>query len=295
MKKLLILGGTGFLGANVFENLEHLNKYSIYLPTSRELNLLDENSVDEYLGKHRFDVVFDFAVYGDAIDKTKEAGKILEYNLRMFLNLQKNSHLFGKLYFTGSGAEYDKRYPIEEITEDQYGQKIPVDQYGLMKYTVNQIIEKSSNIYNLRLFGIFGKYEYWPTKFISNICCKAIKGLPITIRQNVYFDYLWIEDFCKIIEWFINHEPKCHSYNVVSGKRIDLYTLAKKVVQISGKDLPIYVCKEGFANEYTAGNQRLLDEIGNFQYTSLDESIKCLYQWYEERQDNIDIYSLLYQ
>ncbi len=115
---------------------------------------------------------------------------MLEYNLRIFHNFAKCSHLYQKMFYTGSGAEFDKHFPICSVSEEDFAKTVPIDQYSLMKYTISQYIEKSDNICNLRLFGIFGKYEYYPVKFISNVCCKAIKDLPLTMRQNVYFGYL---------------------------------------------------------------------------------------------------------
>ena len=183
-----------------------------------------------------------------------------------------------------------KRY---EAKEEEIGESMPIDQYGLMKYTINQIIERSNNIYNMRLFGIFGKYEYYPTKFISLACCKAIKDLPLVMRQNVYFDYLWVNDFCRMLEKFLHSEPKHKVYNMVSGQRISLEEICTIVKNVSNKDLPVYICKDGVANEYTASNRRFLDEFKSFEYTPIEESIKALYEWYEKECD-IDLYKLLY-
>lgn len=291
--KILITGSSGFIGKNVKEYLEKQNaKYELWTPSSKELDCLNEESVTSYLKQHYFDRILHFAVYGDSIDKGKDGSKILEYNLRIFYNFAKNEDLYGKMYYTGSGAEYNKCYEISEVTEEEIGKSIPVDPYGLMKYTIGQIIEKSKKIYNLRLFGIFGKYEYYSQKFISNICCKAIMGLPLTIRKNVYFDYLWINDFCKILEFFLFHEPQYHTYNIVSGKKISLEEICQQVIKISGKKLPVYICKEGLANEYTASNRRLLEEYSELKFTSLEEAVQKLYNWYEKRE--IDIYKLLY-
>ena len=295
MIKILITGASGFVGRNVKEYLQQTgNTYDIYAPTSQELNCIEETKVFNYLREHHFDYILHFASYGDSIDKSKDGTKIFEYNMRIFLNFYKNSYLFGKMYYSGSGAEYNKQYDITYVTEEQLGQSLPIDQYGLMKYTIGQLIEKSENIYNFRLFGIFGKYDDYPTKFISNVCCKAIKNLPLTARQNVYFDYLWVTDFCRIIQYFLHHTPKHHTYNAVSGRKISLEQICQTVLQISEKKLPVYICKEGLAKEYTASNARLLEELEHFKYTPIEEAIRQLYNWYAEQESHIKLYNLIY-
>lgn len=48
MKTILLTGGNGFIGRNIRESFL-MEKYNILFPSSRELNLSDENSVDDYL------------------------------------------------------------------------------------------------------------------------------------------------------------------------------------------------------------------------------------------------------
>lgn len=293
--KILMTGGSGFVGRNVKEYL--LQKgYDVYAPTSKELNGIDEEKVTEYLKKTRYDVVLNFAVYTDVVDLANKGSKMLDHNLRMFLNFYRHSDLYGRMIYAGSGAEYDKRFPIQSVTEDDIRKHlIPADHYGLMKYTVNQMIEESENIYNLRLFGIFGKYEDWKTKYISNLCCKSLKGLPLSLRKNCYFDYLWIDDFCRLVEMFLHlQSPKYHVYNAVSGVRVSLYELAQLVNEAADEPRDIIVCSEGWANEYTANNGRICAELPEWKLTDMREAVQELYEWYKEHIDSIDIYSLIY-
>lgn len=295
MMKILLTGGSGFVGRNVKEYL--LQKgYDIYAPSSSELNCLDEEKVKICLQLHNYDMVLHFAVYGDKGDHVKDAAKVLEYNLRIFENFAKYCSLYGRMIYTGSGAEFNKRFPIQMVTEDDLATRsLPTDQYGLMKYMTNQVIENSDNIYNLRLFGIFGKYEDWRTKFISNLCCKSLKGLPLSLRRNCYFDYLWIDDFCQMLEKFMKLENPCyHVYNAVRGEKVSLLDLAHTVNEIADEKREIYVCKEGWANEYTANNDRITQEIQDMTYTDIKSSVSQLYAWYREHQNEIDMYSLIY-
>ena len=58
MKKILILGATGFLGMNLVEYLKRSSKaYELYTPSHRELDLMDGDKVAQYLKKGQFDVV----------------------------------------------------------------------------------------------------------------------------------------------------------------------------------------------------------------------------------------------
>lgn len=291
--KILITGASGFVGRNVKEYLQKNEAYDIYAPPSRELNCIDEECVTDYLKKYKFDCILHFAVYVPKSDDEKNRNRELDYNLRIFFNFAKNSNYYGKMFYAGSGAEYDKRYDIAKVAEQDIGKTIPTDQYGLMKYIIGQQIESSRNIYNLRLFGIFGKYENYSSKFISNVCCKAIKGIPLSMRQNVYFDYLWVEDFCRIVEIFLENEPYHHTYNIVSGTKINLMEICEIVRQVSGIQFPVFICKDGLGNEYTASNARFLKEFSEFQYTDVEDAIKSLYEWYQNK-GNIDMYRLLY-
>ena len=293
--RVLIAASTGFIGRNLYEYLLKKKDIDLFTLNSNEIDFTDEKKVEQYLMENRYDVILLCANYGIGRNKNNDENKVMEYNMRIVLNFERCSNYFGKLLYFGSGAEFDKRYDISMVNEQDIGKSIPIDQYGLYKYIVNMIIESSDNMYNLRLFGIFGKYEDWKTKFISNACCKAVKGIPITIRKNVFFDYLWIDDFCRVAEFFIHNDCKYHSYNVASGVRVSLVEIAELVRFISGKNIPIYVCEEGIGNEYTASNQRLKNELIDFEFTRMKDSVEELYHWYEKREDKIELYPLLYQ
>lgn len=296
MKDILLLGANGFVGRNLNEYFHsRCSDLRITAPSSKELNLLDEGCVKNFLKTKKFDVVINAAIGNPCRGSFETTRTELEQDLRMFFHLEKYHDLYGRMLYFGSGAEFNKSEKIESVCETNFSNNLPQNEYGFAKYVIGRAIESSTNIYNLRIFGLFGKYENWRTTFISGACCKAIKGLPITIRQNVFFDYLYIEDFLPVIKWFLENDPQYHSYNIVSGRRIDLVTIAEIVKNLSGSTVPIYVCKSGLANEYTASNQRLVNECRDFKLTDFEISIQHLLDYYRSVEESIDLFSLLYQ
>ncbi len=289
--KILITGASGFIGRNIFEQLK--DKYKIYAPLSSELNLLEDDKVLEYLKVNHFDLVIHAATWNATRNSKKDLGEVLNNNLRMFFNLARNGNFYGKMIHYGTGAEYGRGHWIAKMKEEYFDAYVPQDDYGFSKYIISKYAQRSRNIYNLRLFGVFGKYEDWEIRFISNACCKAVHGLPITIKQNLLFDYMHIDDLVKITEWFIRHSPGEKVFNVCTGKTHSLLTLAKKILAVSGKTLDIRVSKKGLGKECSGDNSKLLKETGNYQFRDLNNSIKELYLWYLYHKKRIDKKKLL--
>ncbi|MFC1952555.1 NAD-dependent epimerase/dehydratase family protein [Chloroflexota bacterium] len=286
MKKILITGRTGFIGRNLKEQL--VTNYEIITPPSNEINLLDSEEVETCLRQNNFDVIIHCATWNATRNSNKDLSKILENNLRMYFNLARYQKYYGKMIYYGSGAEFSREHWKPRMREDYFDIYIPTDQYGFSKYIMCKHAEKSQNIYNLRLFGVFGRYEDYQIRFISNAICKVIFELPITIEQNVFFDYLYIDDLIKITRWYIEHEPDEKIFNICTGSVLDLYTIAQKIFEISEKKLDIRVCKDDIGREYSGDNSKLLNEIPDCHFRDINVCIQDLYHWYKNNMNNIN-------
>ncbi len=277
-KTIFITGAGGFIGKNLMEQLN--KKYNLLTPGHKELNLLDEKAVDRFFKKNKIDVVINCAVIGGS-RKEEHVDSSLSGNLRIFFNLLQNKDKYKKMIHLGSGAEYDKSKPIIKVKETDLGKTIPKDEYGFFKYICSKYIEKENNIVSLRIFGLFGKYEDYRYRFISNAITNNLKGLPITMDQNVFFDYVYIDDFVKIVDYFINNKAKHKFYNIGRGKKIDLITIAKNINAVAARKTKIKIKNKGLNNEYTCDNQRLINELKRFKFASFDQSLRELYLWYK--------------
>jgi UDP-glucose 4-epimerase len=290
--RILITGGSGFIGRNLVEQLA--STYEVSAPSSAELDLLNEQAVREYLSARSFDVV----VHAATTRSNRSLGAppdMLDRNCRMFLNLARNDGRFGKMIHFGSGAEYDKTGLPARVKEEYFDTRVPTDPYGFSKYICAKHIERSERLVELRLFAVFGQYEDYTVRFISNACCRALKGLPIVLRQDIVFDYLYIKDLVKLTMWFIENNARHKAYNVCSGRPVAISELARVVARVSaqasGRNPNVSVLNEGMGPEYSADNSRMLTEIGGYQFWDLETAIRDLYAWYEQ-QEGIDVESL---
>jgi GDP-L-fucose synthase len=289
--KILLTGGSGFIGRNLVEELS--GRYQIVAPSSAELNLLDADCVREFLSTGHFDTVVHTATTRSN-RRTGAPVDMLDRNCRMYFNLARNSQFFGRMLHLGSGAEYGRAGLPSRVHENYFDTCVPTDPYGFSKYICTKHAETQSNIYVLRLFGVFGKYEAWDVRFISNACARVVKGKPIVIRQDVKFDYLHTSELAGLLTWFIEHNPKQKSYNVCRGEAFTLSRLAEMVAEASGDSPQIIVRNPAMGAEYSGDNSRLMQEMGGYAFRRMSDSVRELYLWYREHQDMIDAQQLTF-
>lgn len=282
---VLITGGSGFIGRNLVESLK--GSYTILSPSRQELDLLDEQAVRRYFMEHRVDVVVHSATT-PGHRNAKPVADLAIRNQRMFFGLARNRDRYGKLIFLSSGAVYDMRHYLPNMKEEYFDTHVPADEHGFSKYVCAKYIEEADKLLELRLFGVFGKYEDYEIRFISNAICKSIMGLPITIKQNRRFDYLFVDDLATVVNHFILHDATHKTYNVTTGKAIDLKSLAELVRQTAGNQPDIIIKEEGCGMEYSGDNSRLRESLPDLHFTPLSRSIPSLYSWYEEHRSVID-------
>ena len=278
MKKVLITGGTGFIGKNILESYLK-DKYILIAPLRTELDCSDDESVKKYFSANSFDVVIHSAAKPGHRNAT-DTNSLLYTNSRMLFNLLKYQSNWGKLLHMGSGAVYDMKNYQPKMKEDFFGTYIPSDEHGYNKYIFGKLLPHLTNVYDFRIFGVFGKYEDYTIRFISNAICKSMLDLPITLRQNRKFDYLFVNDLMPVLEHFIEHNPSKKAFNITPDQSIELLQIARIIKNISGKEIDINVSQDGLGLEYSGDNLLLKNEIPELTFTPIEKSIEDLYNWY---------------
>jgi len=276
--RILITGGTGFIGQNIVKGLS--NEYRVFFPTHHELDIKNFLSVRKYIKKNKINIIIHTAVEG--------GDKVLENTLRMFYAINNNLDLLNKFINFGSGAAYGKTRDLKKVKETDLGKFIPEDNYGLAKLICSQLAKDNKKIVTLIPFGIFGPGEDYRFKFISNSIVKNLLGLPIKIKQNVIFDYLYIKDLIPIIKFFLNNNKYYGDYNITTTKSISLKEISQIISKISDKSLKINIMNKKLNYQYTGNNQKLKKTTSILKTTPYKNSIENLYRYYSLCIDNLD-------
>ena len=283
MKKILLTGGSGFVGSNVLPFLK--DKYDVLAPGRSELDVRDMNSMNEYFSTHEIDVIVHLASPSPIRNSNLDTyERLFEDCLKIFMNIYSFRNQCEKIIYSGSGAEYDKRMNLELVSEEQIGESIPIDDYGRAKYIMNSMARESENIYNLRIFGCFGPREY-DSKFIRHAINCCLRDEPITIRQDCYFDYLYVDDYAKFLCYCIDNKLLYHDYNASSGKRILLSDIAEIVRKKMNSRHNIIIKNTGLNMEYSASNNRLISETNIDNLIKIEDGIDKLIEWEKKEHE----------
>lgn len=289
MKRIAVMGARGFVGRNLTKYLQ--NRYSVFPITRDDFSLLDEEKVSSFIEKNNIDIMIHCANEGGS-RKAEDHSRVVENNLRMFFNMERCLKGDRKLISFGSGAQYNKQRELDKILEEQIGDVIPSDEYGYSKYVISKYIKGKHNIISPIIFGLFGQYEDYSFKFISNAIVKNLLKMPIEINQNVVFDYLFLDDFLKMIEWLLEHEVKYNEFNMTPTESIDLISLAEFINECSEYKSEIIVKNPGLNYKYTGDNSKLLQNIPDFKFMKYKEAVAKLYQYYKNNMASLDLESV---
>lgn len=264
--KILITGGGGNLAKIIFKNLSFI--FNITILTRDNFSLLDYNSVKSYLTNNSFDVLIHTAISGGRRTK-QENGDVVYENLLMFENLVKFADKFKLIINFDSGAIYDRSYNIYCRDEPELF-TIPNDYYGFSKYLIYKRSLQYKNIVNFRIFNIFHVNEE-PDRFVKSCFLAKKNGTPITIFQDKYFDFMYEDDFIKIVKYYIdNYSSKLpKTFNLSYTNKYKLSDIAKIILNNSNQ---ILIKDNSCSNNY-CGDGTVLDNL-SIGLDGLEASLK---------------------
>jgi nucleoside-diphosphate-sugar epimerase len=198
---ILITGANGFIGSNIIKMISDPN-IIFFKGTRKTIDLFSIDNLYKYIINNKIDGIIHCAIEGGN-RLTEDNIDILYKNIIIYENLLKFREKFKFIINIASGAEFDRRQSITNISEKELFKSVPIDYYGLSK----NIISKLNLLYNginLRIFGCFYHNEL-NSRFIKTNILNYINNSPIIIHQNKYMDFIYMEDVATIILYIINN------------------------------------------------------------------------------------------
>ena len=250
MKKLLFIGGTGFLGKSFFDylNSSKLKKKEIseIIILSRRKKKISSNVKISFINKNiaylRSIPVTDYIIYAANSKNDKEnIDGVL--NFKSLLN---EKHKKTKILFTSSGAVYGKINKIKKIKESDLVSIQNVQKFKgyKRKYAISKIkMERefkiiSKNGFNVsvaRLFSFVGNRilknkNFAITNLINQAKNKNIKVIKLNDTKDVYRGYMESNELIKwLFKILIRSNKDFNIYNVGSDEAITIENLAKLI------------------------------------------------------------------
>lgn len=272
---ILLTGSGGFIGKNLKSFLK--DKYNLLTPRSYDLDLTNIDAVKKYFNNNKIDFIIHCGSTGGARG-IQDRDTTIEDNLAMVNNLIQAKNDGVRIILFGSGAMYSKSRNLHKVKETEIGNFIPEDLYGQSKLEISKIVQKRDDILCLNIFACYG-YGEKETRFPSYAINQNIKHEPIVINQNVVFDYLFVEDMEKIIEYFIENKPKDKIINITPTESISLKEIAEMVNENSEFKSEVVIRNPITNNEYTGDNSLLLKNYKGLKFIDMQTGLKFLYNY----------------
>lgn len=301
---ILLTGGSGFLGRRILNRL--LAKgYKVYAPRSFEMDLMNIESIKDYISDKQIDVVINSAAhYGGLNINLQEPTELLYKNSIMISNLYyviRNSNI-NKVIAIGSSCAY----PVisGKMKENQFlsgPMHDTVFSYGFSKrlqlYYQKALYKQYKIGYNhlilTNLYGSnddFGDYRgHAISIFIRRIIEAYRNDEKIIINHGTgkaIREFLYVEDAADIISKFVEYKHEDEPINIGPGVGISikkLNKLIKKIVGYRGKIKWDKSWPDGTPKKIM-DNSKLLSIFPDIKFTSLKDGLKKTIEWYMENK-----------
>ena len=281
--KIVIVGHTGFIGNNIFQNLINNKEYEILGISTNEIDLTKEKSHNTLSGILSSDCVVIMCAgikkqLGDSIPTFDDNMSIISNFSKAVLEVHPQ-----KIIYISSTSVYGEDVAYNErITEKISVQ--PKTYYGIAKYSAEKILEKvcmdnQIELLVLRPPLVYGKDDlsrgYGPTGFIY----KAINGEEIILwgDGSEFREFVYVDDVGKIVNCLINNNYN-GILNLVSGTSYTFNNIINLLNNIVNHKIEVVFCKRTKQKvDHRYSNENIASIIGNFKFTDLKDGLSQTY------------------
>ena len=246
--RIVVLGASGFVGANLVQIMESRG-YKILTPSRSIADALDYSSIYGYLISARPDVVINLAAFVGGIGLNKDNPAIMMYkNLMMGANVVDACYRAGvkKLVHLGSVCSYPKSPKRIPFVEEDLWESRPEptnEPYGVAKKTIGFMLGAYYQQYNFSSAYLIPTNMYGPCDDFSLHCSHVIpaminkfigaklNGKKVTLwgDGSPSRDFLYVDDCCEAIIQAMRKVNTPDPINIGSGQETTMKQLAEVI------------------------------------------------------------------
>ncbi len=312
MKTILLLGGFGFIGANILKFIDAMSgtpykiivfdKYKAH-PCNLQFRCVEKVYDGNFSNVADIETIFkenpiDFVIH--ALNTTVPATSgnryfDIESNLIATINLldlMVKYEVRKIIYLSSGGAIYGHHHPVEKY--DENSMTYPISSYGIIKLTVEKYIYQYSYLHNIqstiyRLSNPYGKYHYNDRQGVINVAVRAAllsNSFAVWGDGNAEKDYIYIEDFCDILFKLVNNMSKFLLLNVGSGQVLSINTILETIKE----QVPSFtwVYNETLVTDvlrFELDVTKLLTMLGGYEFTPFSAGLAKTISWLTDFQN----------
>lgn len=312
--KLLIIGGTNFIGRNLINALLKLNQFEITLfnrgITNPDLfpqinRIKGDRETDDILKirEEDWDYIIDLSCYFPAsLGKTIEG---LNANLKRYVFIStcsvyedKNTDILKK-----------ETAPIKSCTPEQALEPNMYKHYGEKKAACEQLLEQSNLDYLiLRPPLVYGPYDHTDRLYYWLYQVKMKKKILLPDNGERLFSIVFVQDLVNTIIQSLQIQQHSNIYTVSSTPQLSIQKIVSAASKILKKnpsyvnappkflldrkinqwtDMPLWINSDYF----TYSNEKLLQDF-DLELTDFQEGTKTTIEYYNERGWDEPIYGM---
>ncbi len=318
MKKIIVTGGSGFIGSNLVDflirkkffviNLDKLtyssNKYKNYLRNKKnykliKIDIVNKKGIIKIIKQYKPSVIFNLAAETHVDRSIDGPNNFIHTNINGTFSLLeslrylKKKNINPRLVHISTDEVYgDIKKGVRSNENHRYEPSSP---YSASKASADHLVKSYIRTYKLKAVisnccNNYGPYQF-PEKLIPKIISNIFnnKELPIYSRGKNSREWIHVEDHCEALFKLYLKGKNGESYNVGTGNNLRNIDLVKKIIKICkimkikiGNKTKIRFVKDrpGHDFRYALDNKKIYKDLKWKPKIKFERGLKETINWY---------------